>query len=609
MERKTRRARPGLEDLESKLLLAVASTFPNGRPLFLQDLVRHARLAGIPPQDQRIAYTTPQGAHVVVTLFGLGSLVGSNVDPVTGALNLIYNSTTINTRIIGRVTGGPGRAPLASIHDASVPARSASATGSEPVDTVNLRQFDLIPGGYINLAGGVNTLFLASAGPDTQLHLAETTQPSSSSSSSSSTSGATAGGAIGGTGGAAVVGGNTGGAVALPGAAQATAKFTGVSVQIPVVAAGPLQTPPLQNPQIFGFDPAADALLRFDVATGAVLQAIPAGMAGLGTPIAGVGLGRDNNRLVVLVGAGQTIRAFDVVTGAPMGQFTTANLGAGGLTAVDGIGSTDVRTVLSDSTAGADGLLQIIDVTQSLATGQAVAAGAPFAPQREFELSGGVTGLAGSDTIYSTGAGHFDTAQPDRTQVGIIAFSTAGGTFRETSRTALPGPSGVPFIDAGPRGTAHSLPVQALGSVDGDLALVTNVAKGQNVVTLLKPSTLASDGTITLATPDRLAGLSESFHPELLDAALIDVQGNMKNFIGNRAQGLVINDRGTLNLVAINQAIDTAVVADPLLHVDIPHRQNVELISNAKRGVLGTSTRDGVVIIPGLRPAGPLTLP
>ena len=46
--------------------------------------------------------------------------------------------------------------------------------------------------------------------------------------------------------------------------------------------------------------------------------------------------------------------------------------------------------------------------------------------------------MAGSNTVYATGAAHFDTAQPNLTQVGIMAINTTGGgKLRESSRTAM----------------------------------------------------------------------------------------------------------------------------------------------------------------------------
>jgi hypothetical protein len=262
---------------------------------------------------------------------------------------------------------------------------------------------------------------------------------------------------------------------------------------------------------------------------------------------------------------------------------------------------------LTDSKAGTNGLAQVINVTQSLATGQAVPTSAPFAPQREFALSGGVTGLPASNVIYATGAAHFDTFQPDLTQVGILAFTTSGTQIRESSRLPVPG-VGTPFINAGPPGTAQQNPIRALGSIDGNLALVTGVLDGHNVVTTYNPSNLNRVGTINFATPRLITGLSESFHPELLNAALIDVQGDVMNYAGQDAKGLVLNASGQIGLVAIHQAADTAIVGHPVLHVAIPQRSNVQILSSPR--VTGApGTRNGVTIDKVLPQIGPLSLP
>lgn len=625
MARSKQQTRPMLEGLERKMLLTT-SVLPNGRPIFISDLVhqaRHAERDTIPRPVKTIGYTTAEGTKVVVNLVGIGTLEGSSVDPTTGALNLVYNNTTIVSRIVGHTRGGTGRAPLASIRNANVLPRSASPTGSTPIDIVNLSPFDLIEGGYISLTGGANALRLASMARDTQVHMTEglnltgpvagqETPPTRQDLGSQVVGGTPTGGVGGanGTGGAPVVGGNTGGAVAIAGpTAVVVPRPTGIEITIPHINAGPLDTPPLGPPMVFGFAPdpngQVDQLIRFNATTGAAVSVIP--VPHVGTPIAGVGLGRASGRLVVLVGYDTTIRAFDVVSGAPVGQFTTANLATVGLGAIDGIGSTDVRTVLTDSKAGTNGMAQVIDVTLSLASGQAVPTSAPFAPQREFAFSGGLTGLPDSNVIYATGAAHFDTFQPDLTQVGILAFSTSGAQIHEISRLPVPG-TNTPFINAGPPGTAQQNPIRALGSIDGNLALVTGVLDGHNVVTTYDPSTIKQIGTIDFATPRLMTGLSESFHPELLNAALIDVQGDVENYAGQDASGLVLNASGHIGLVAIKQAIDTAIVGHPVIHVAIPQRRNVEILSSPR--VTGApGTRGGVTVNKTLPPIGPLTLP
>jgi hypothetical protein len=357
----------------------------------------------------------------------------------------------------------------------------------------------------------------------------------------------------------------------------------------------------LGDPEVYGYDPVANTLIRFDATTGAALQAISLG--GLGTMTTGVALGRDHGQLVVLIGNDSTIFAFNAVNGSPVGQFATASLAANGIHSVDGIGSTDNRTVLTDSTSGAGGMAQIIDLSASLDTGQAVAVGASFTPQREFEFSGGVSGVAASNTIYVTGAAHFDTFQPNLTQVGILALNTTGGQLRESSRTALTS-NGID-INAGPMGTARSMPFQALGSIDQSLALVTGVSNGQNVVTLYSPSNLSRQGTVTLNDPNRLVGLSESFRPDLVDTALIDIQGNLQSLRGVNARGLVLNDVGYANLVKFHSVADSTFIGLPFGHAQFPQRTNVTIVSSSRP----VAARNGVTINSTLAPVGPLSLP
>jgi len=380
--------------------------------------------------------------------------------------------------------------------------------------------------------------------------------------------------------------------------------ITAAVVIIDHVEGAPHAGPALGGPQIFGYDPTANALIRFNARTGAALQTIPLAGTGTGTAVAGVALGRDAGQLVALVGFGTSIRAFDAATGAPAGEFRTASLAKNGLKTVDGIGSTNTTTVFSDSSAGTLGLLQEIDVTKSLATGQAVAIGAAYAPTREFELSGGLTGLAGTDTIYATGAAHFDTFQPDRTQAGLLALNAAGaGPLAETARAALSGPPGGP--DAGPAGTARKTPTNALGSVEGDLALVTGVVNGKNTVNLFSAG-VTPDGILPLNDPNRLAGLSESFHPELAGSSLVNVQGVLRRFNAQDARGLVLNVSGRVDLVLIPGPVsDSAIVGRPAAHVATGPRSNVTILSTPRIN----GTKGGVITDETPRPLGPLALP
>ena len=212
-------------------------------------------------------------------------------------------------------------------------------------------------------------------------------------------------------------------------------------------------------------------------------------------------------------------------------------------------------------------------------------------------------------------------------QEGVLILNGSGlAPLGEIAREIVPGD-----VNVGPSGSARAHPTQALGSVERDLALVTGLANGGNTVSLFTPSTvststttttttttgsssgsvtnaipvLTADGTVTLADPNRLAGLSESFHPELAGSVLVDVRGNLGTFAADSARGLVLNVNGTLGLLHIGNATDATVVANPFLHASIGHRRNV-LILTPSRAV---GDRNGVTVNPNLRPIGPLSLP
>jgi hypothetical protein len=483
---------------------------------------------------------------------------------------------------------------------------------------VNLKNFNLVNNGQINLTGGVHTLFLNSVGANAQIHLREL--PASLSSSTSATTNVTDNGvnlqfALGLAGDRTLT--SVAGEPLLPNfsvlASTVTTSATsghnpgpppappGVVVSVGSVRGQPRASTAVEDPQIFGYDPVANTLIRFDAKTGAQLQTIP--LAGLGTMTAGVALGRDNGQLVVLTGSGSTIYAFNALNGAPVGQFSTANLDNGAFTSVDGIGSTDNRTILMDSTADSGGVAQVIDVTASLATGQAVPTSSPFSPTREFNFSGGLTGIAGSNTIYATGAGFFDTSQPNLTQAGAMAISVGTTKLTESSRQAIKNAGN--FINTGPIGPGQILPFQAVGSIDQNLAAVTSVGKGKNNVTLYNPTNESLIGSVSLSDPNQLADLSESFRPALAGTSLLDIQGNLQSLRATNVRGLFMNVEGYANLVKIQHTSDSTFYALPFAHAEMPHRSNVTIISSF-RSVDG---RNGVTAGVVNQPIGPLSLP
>src|SRR5262249_51900318 len=148
--RRMRRVQPKVESLEGRQLLSSSARHSTGSDPS-PSLTHDARVFPPPPRARQITYGTPQGAQVVVTIIGAGSLAGSSVDPSTGALNLVYGDTNENTAIISRVRGGDGQAPLASIHNANVAINDLSGIGGTALFQVNLHSFNLVPDGQINL--------------------------------------------------------------------------------------------------------------------------------------------------------------------------------------------------------------------------------------------------------------------------------------------------------------------------------------------------------------------------------------------------------------------------------------------------------------------------
>ncbi len=363
-----------------------------------------------------------------------------------------------------------------------------------------------------------------------------------------------------------------------------------------VNGASPNGNAPLGDPNIYGFDPSTSRLIRFDATTGAVLSTITVPGATSTAGLGGVALARNGTELVALVGVGQTVRAYDALSGVFVGQFTT-------LRPVGGIATSEGSTILVDSTETPDGVAQVINIPGSLAVGSAVPVGAPFGPAREFLFGGGVTGIAGSGNVFALGAGFFDTAQPNLMQAGILTLApSSSGTLTEVGRA--------PLISQGidvpaNAGTIANDPSRALGSIESNLALDTGVSNGRNVIALLSPSSLATQGQVTFNYPNALSDLSESFHPEIAGTALIDVQGNIQSFTAKTATGMVLNDAGNLNQLSIKTATNSSVVGLPFGHVSIQNRNNVSIVTNSRL----VGERGNVTVVPGARQVGPLTLP
>jgi hypothetical protein len=363
---------------------------------------------------------------------------------------------------------------------------------------------------------------------------------------------------------------------------------------------------------IFGYDPKINGLVRFDTIDGSAVQVIPVG--GTPTNVAGVGLGRDNGALVVLLARGTTVQVFDAVSGGPLGTFSTSNLASLGMTEVTGVaynGSATVLTSPNPLTANVgtpiagDGIAVSIDVATSLQNGFATVVGKPFGTDDGFAFAGGSTGVTVTNSVYATGGAPFNSFQPLNSQEGVQTLSGAtAGSFRSNGMTAFSNPNNstglTPFF---PFGSTARTKTDA-GSAENLIAVDTGVSGDTNTVTLYTP-TLGSAGTLALADANPLVALSETAHTELGGSALVDVQGNVQTLQASTAKGLAANVAGNLDLVQIRNASDSTIVGNPLSHVQIGHRSNVLLVTTSR----AVGMRNGVIVDPGLRPLGPLSMP
>jgi len=423
----TRRTRPDLEGLEDRRLLSALSIHHSIAPAGSSN--------GVFSHNNRdFTYTTPTGGLAVIDVVGRGNLTGTTLDGF-GDLHLVFGGTNAYSKIVGQVTGGGGRAPLASILNSQLvkagQANSLSGVGGNVVAAVKMGSFDLIAGGSINLTPGVNSLILDSVGPATQIHLralppapapsssglttsnpVTVTTPSGSSgsviSSFSSTSSSSASASTLEAGQSTTITTNSVSASYVSNGAQAqslasiSGVFTaGTNLVEPLATGQPPSIPPappgiifkvnsingsstapidlLTDSKIFGYDPTTGQLVRFDLNltndTGTKDLTFPTTIVPGMPAIAGVNLGWNGNQLDVLVStvvnSAPTVYAYNATTGAPDGKFTTTTISS---SPIYSIGSTDTLTVLGTSTvpgALVPNQLQAINLTASLHTGQA----------------------------------------------------------------------------------------------------------------------------------------------------------------------------------------------------------------------------------------------
>jgi hypothetical protein len=588
----THRSRPTVDTLEPRQLLdANSADTPTVDPSIAEIAVQQAET------DIKVfKYTTPERTHVTIRLDGVGTLAGTSVRP-DGSLDLVYDNTNRQTQIFSQVSG---RVPpkLATLRDADVSFSSLSGIGGNLLGLVALKPFRLVDGGHINLTAGVRKLKIKSIGANSQVQLR--TLPVNET------------------------------ALAAAEAARAlnflrdqlfgeqlvfvdgsfvpvdfvpvgddinlgsTPPPNGIKIVIDEVKGNPanLGNPAsIGDPQIYGYDAAAGLLLRIDGTTGAVLQSLA--VPTLDPTNAGVSLGQNGSQLVVLIGQASTIRAFDALTLAPAGQFSTANIS--GFSSIDALAKTDTRVAMVDAVAGGPGSAQMVDVTASLKTGQAVPIGTTFQPTRDLDFTSAASGIAGFESFGATNLAFYDSFQPMTMLPGLSEMTTTNNRLAEQQRVQVNAIPNVP----GPGNLA-------MGSIDGNLAVITSTADGVNTATLLNPDTESTQGILNIQYAGVIAGLSESFRPDLVGTALVDVQGDIQAFQTNRANGLVLNDSGVLNLLGLLRASNSVVYGFPVVHLKTQSRDNVTVLSDM-RPLVGT--RGGVTVNRNLKPVGPLFIP
>jgi hypothetical protein len=626
---------------------------------------------GVFSQDFRVfTYTTRTGGKATISVIGLGNLQGTTAPG--GVLNLVFGATNAYTKITGEVHGGGGHAPLQSIQNSQLidagASNSLSGVGGNVVESFLLSPFDLVEGGRINLTPGVNALVLDSIGADTQINLralppapsTQVTLPTSSllvgSSSSGTASSVTVFRAFSPTTSSSNSGAGTTLAalqsttVTNPYGVSSTFLTNGNGSQTltalsgefksagnivePLPSSQPIQTVPpappgvivkvnringntkgpinvLTDPRIFGYDPATGQVIRFvlDLKTSTgVVDPTFAPISVAGDPaVAGLDLAWNGPQRDILVSSGTNVYAYNASTGAFVGQFTDVNSFIGSLP-INSIGATDSLTVLGSYQTNE---LYAINLTASLQTGVAQpATGNPkaFTPPPEFTLLGGLTSSPGTNIVFATVAAHFDTTQPNMTQLGIQAVSTASvgtvkgqGSVLSNQLSALASTSVKQFgqfVNIPAVQPATGPPAQALGSIDQTLALVTSASGGTNTLT-------TETGRITLVYPNPLAGLSESFRPDLVGSALIDIQGTVQSIRGGTVTGMVLNDTGNLNLVSFRSVANSTIVGQPVSHIHIGQRSRVIILTPSRK----VHDRNGVTVDKGLNRIGPLTQP
>ena len=211
----------------------------------------------------------------------------------------------------------------------------------------------------------------------------------------------------------------------------------GMIIDIEHIAAVPRNPSGLPDPQVFGYDAtaaAADPLRRRRPAPS--LQRIPCRPRPM---VAGVGLGRNGGHLVALVSDGSTVYAFNAIDrGAATASSPPPVWPDSGPPRSTASASTDTARSSPTRTRGTrDAPDHRRDPAASPHGPGAVPVGPAFTPQRQFQLSGGLTGVPASNSILAAGVAPTSTARssPTARSSASSTVDTPGGT-RSTRRPA-----------------------------------------------------------------------------------------------------------------------------------------------------------------------------
>jgi hypothetical protein len=590
---------------------------------------------------QQFVYTTPQGTHVLLKIIGRGSLEGTTVDS-SGALHLLFSGTNAFTKIFSDVHGGTGQADLASIYNRDLfnhAANSLSGIGATLIGTINLPKFNLIDNGTVNVTSGINILALNSVGSNTQIQLRQI-PPSVTAGTSTSTSNEDINNTyisnaflvqtLAGSDGEFISAGNIV-LTSTPGNPGPPPAPPGIVIKINHIN-GSLQTSDgkpvnLQtDAKIFGYDATTGQVLQFSLDLNQSLGTLDKSFTPISVPgspaSVGLSVGRDGNRQVLLVSTSSQIYVYDATFGTSLGSFTAPP----GFV-VTSMGSTDAFTVIGDTAPASSSnmfsnQMQLIDVAASLSSPTHVATspgGSPIVylgPPAGFALLSGLTGIPGSNRVYSATSATFNSFTPTQPVLGVVAVDTSqetpgpNGTLVLSHKfTTVTGKAVTQNGNFKPIPNPDPLLGTSVGSVDRNLAFNMSTP-AVNTIALYGQVSLDRRGTIKLDYSNPLTDLSETFRPDLAGTALVDVQGDIQSFRGLTANGLVLNDTGNLNLLKTGTITNSTILAQPITHIQtsISLNSNVMLISSSTFHFI--SKRHPLLTVnPSLQQIGPLSQP